>query len=87
VIERSKDILVQLEEEHLDAEGRAKIARPAQVERRSHFQLTLFGPADHPLLDDIRQLDVNQLTPLDALGLVHKWQDQLNTDKKKRKKG
>ena len=30
VIERSKDILAQLEEEHLDAEGRAKIARPAE---------------------------------------------------------
>jgi DNA mismatch repair protein MutS len=87
VIERSKDILTQLEEEHLDAEGRAKIARPVHIERRSHLQLTLFGPADHPLLDDIRQLDVNQLTPLDALGLVHKWQDQLDTDKKKRKKG
>jgi len=85
VIERSKDILVQLEEEHLDAEGRAKIARPASQQRRGQLQLTLFGPADHPLLDDIRQLDPNQLTPLDALGLVHKWQEQLKTDKKKRR--
>ncbi len=85
VIERSKDILLQLEEEHLDAEGRAKIARPAPPQRRGQLQLTLFGPADHPLLDDIRQLDPNQLTPLDALGLVHKWQEQLKTDKKKRK--
>ncbi len=31
VIERSKDILAQLEEEHLDAEGRAKIARPVKA--------------------------------------------------------
>lgn len=85
VIERSKDILVQLEEEHLDAEGRAKIARPAPPQRRGQLQLTLFGPADHPLLDDIRQLDPNQLTPLDALGLIHKWQEQLKTDKKRRK--
>ena len=30
VIERSKEILAQLEEEHLDAEGRAKIARPVE---------------------------------------------------------
>ncbi len=28
VVERGKEILAQLEEEHLDAEGRAKIARP-----------------------------------------------------------
>ena len=34
VIERSKEILAQLEEEHLDAEGRAKIARPADRSRR-----------------------------------------------------
>ena len=86
VIERSKDILAQLEEEHLDAEGRAKIARPAPVERRGHLQLTLFGPADHPLLDDIRHVDINQLTPIDALGLVHQWQDQLKAEKKRRKK-
>ncbi len=84
VIERSKDILAQLEEEHLDAEGRAKIARPKPPERRNYYQLTLFGPADHPLLDDIRQLDVNQLTPLDALRLIHQWQDQLKKDKKRK---
>jgi len=30
VIQRSKDILAQLEEEHLDAEGRAKIAKPVR---------------------------------------------------------
>jgi DNA mismatch repair protein MutS len=85
VIERSKDILAQLEEEHLDAQGRAKIARPVPAERRAHFQLTLFGPTDHPLLDEIRQLDVNQLTPLDALSLIHKWQGQLGSKKKKKK--
>ena len=34
VVERSKEILAQLEEEHLDAEGRAKIARPRRRRRR-----------------------------------------------------
>jgi DNA mismatch repair protein MutS len=86
VVERGKDILAQLEEEHLDAEGRAKIARPAQTTRRGSLQLTLFGPADHPLLEDIRQLDPNQLTPLDALSLIHQWQDQLKSDSKKKRR-
>jgi len=84
-VERAKDILVQLEEEHLDSEGRAKIARPAQTTRRGNLQLTLFGPADHPLLDDLRQLDANQLTPLDALSLIHQWQEELNSDNRYRK--
>ena len=42
VIERSKDILAQLEEEHLDASGRAKIARPVAKPQTKRLQLTLF---------------------------------------------
>jgi len=86
VIERAKDILTELEEEHLDAEGRARIARPAPTTRRTHLQLTLFGAADHPLLDEIRQTDSDQLTPLDALRLIHDWQQQLQTEAKERKR-
>ena len=85
VVERSKEILAQLEEEHLDAEGRAKIARPQPSARQGHLQLTLFAPADHHLLDDIRQLELDRLAPLDALGLIHKWQSELKTEKKKRR--
>ena len=80
VIERSKDILAQLEEEHLDASGRAKIARPAKEPKKTHLQLTLFGPADHPLLDELRRLDLEQrhadpsdpIAPAVAGGIV--WQ-------------
>ena len=67
VIERSKEILAQLEEEHLDAEGRAKIARRPIEPRKPRLQLTLFGPAEHPLVDELRQLELDNLTPLQAL--------------------
>jgi DNA mismatch repair protein MutS len=77
VIERSKEILAQLEEEHLDTEGRAKIARPPDKPKKTHLQLTLFGPADHPLLDEIRQTDLDNLTPLQALQLLQQWQHTL----------
>ena len=77
VIERSKEILAQLEEEHLDPEGRAKIARPTGKPKKTHLQLTLFGPADHPLLDEIRQTELNNLTPLQALQLLQQWQHAL----------
>jgi len=81
VIERSKEILAQLEEEHLDTEGRAKIAKRAKIpQRRAHFQLTLFG-GDHPIIDDIRALDLNNVTPLRALQLLQQWQEKVAAEK------
>jgi DNA mismatch repair protein MutS len=80
VVQRSKEILAQLEEEHLDAEGRAKIARPRPAEKKTHIQLTLFGAADHPLLDELRRLDLNHVTPLAAMGLLQKWQEDLGRE-------
>jgi DNA mismatch repair protein MutS len=80
VNERAKQILAHLESEHLDPEGRPKIARRTKNRRRSDLQLTLFGFADHPLLEKIRTADVNALTPLDALRLVKQWQDDLSAD-------
>jgi DNA mismatch repair protein MutS len=82
VIERSKDILAQLEEEHLDASGRAKIARPAKAAKKTHLQLTLFGPAEHPLLDELRRLDLNNVTPIRAMGLLEEWQRKLGGEER-----
>jgi DNA mismatch repair protein MutS len=86
VVERSKDILAQLEEEHLDAEGRAKIALRPERRRTGDLQLTLFGPADHPLLDDVRSVDLDQTTPLEALQLIQRWQESLAAEKSKKRK-
>jgi DNA mismatch repair protein MutS len=83
VIDRSKEILGQLEDEHLDAEGRAKIAKPRPAEKKTHMQLTLFGPAEHPLLDELRRVDLNSTSPLAALGLIQQWQEQLAKEGKK----
>jgi len=82
VVQRSKDILSQLEAEHLDAEGRAKIARRGKTRRTGDIQLTLFGPAEHPLLDDIRKLDLNDTTPMQAMELIRQWQEKLGQEKK-----
>jgi DNA mismatch repair protein MutS len=87
VIERAKDILVQLEAEHLDAEGRPNIARRGDEDRPRELQLTLFGPAEHPLLDKIRALDLNQTAPLQALMLLQEWQQNLVEASPEAKKG
>jgi DNA mismatch repair protein MutS len=77
VVQRSKEILAQLEEEHLDAEGRAKIARPRPAEKKTHIQLTLFGATDHPLVDELRKLDLNNVTPMMAMQMLQRWQEDL----------
>jgi DNA mismatch repair protein MutS len=86
VVERSKDILAQLEEEHHDAAGRAKIARPQPAARPAQLQLTLFGPAEHPIVEELRRLDLNGLTPLAAMQLLDQWQQSAREEEKKRRR-
>ena len=80
VNERAKQVLAQLESEHLDGEGRPKI-KPPKVRRGGDIQLTLFGPAEHPLLDELRAVDLNNLTPIAALQQIQAWKEQLATEK------
>jgi len=76
---RAQEILAQLEDEHLAADGRPKIARrPAPS--GAGLQLSLFGPEQHPLLDNIRHVDLGETTPVAALQLIQKWQEALADD-------
>ncbi|MBX3427288.1 MAG: DNA mismatch repair protein MutS [Pirellulales bacterium] len=53
-------------------------AGPTRAHRNGQFQLTLFELADHPLLDEIRSVDPDGLTPREALELVSRWREQLD---------
>ena len=76
VIDRARVILDTLEEDHLDDAGRPKI--PARTSRRTaEQQLSLFPPEPHPLLDEIRQMDLDQMTPLAALEELHRLRQSL----------
>ncbi len=77
VLERAKQILAQLEQEHLDDTGRPKLGRRRRATRVGDMQLTLFAAAEHPLLDEIRQVDINGMRPLEALALINQWQTTL----------
>jgi DNA mismatch repair protein MutS len=77
VNERAKQILARLEEEHLAENGRPKIAVKGKRSRRGDLQLTLFAAPEHPIVDEIRRLDVNSLTPLDALRRLLELQSQV----------
>ncbi|MGE0538343.1 MAG: DNA mismatch repair protein MutS [Pirellulales bacterium] len=77
VVERAKDILAQLESQHLDPQGQARIARPKKQGRVGEMQLTLFGFAEHPLLERVRKLDIDDTSPKEALRLISEWQQEL----------
>ncbi|HEV3021314.1 MAG TPA: DNA mismatch repair protein MutS [Pirellulales bacterium] len=77
VLERAKQILSRLEQDHLDEGGRPKLGRRRIARPGGDLQLTLFAAAEHPLLDKLRKADIDGLTPLAALALVKQWQDEL----------
>jgi len=67
VITRAREVLDQLE-----GDGKP----PAQVDKVEHMQLTLFDAAESPMEKELRTLDVNVLSPIEALNLLHKWKGE-----------
>jgi DNA mismatch repair protein MutS len=76
VNERAKQILAQLEQEHVGESGKSKLVKP-KTKRKGDLQLTLFAPEEHPLIDKLRQLDTDGLTPLGALQLLSEWKKEV----------
>ena len=75
VIRRAKEILADLEQDrHGEAEHHfIKPAAPRASRKKSAVsldQLALFGERPHPVVTTLKNLDVNSLTPLDALNLL-----------------
>ncbi|TWT98989.1 DNA mismatch repair protein MutS [Neorhodopirellula pilleata] len=68
---RAKEVLAQLEADHRDSLDRPTIAPPSSRQSGNGsgdtYQLTLFGYADHPLIQKIGQLDFDSMTPMEAL--------------------
>jgi len=79
VVDRARTILSTLESDHMDEAGHTRIPersrskRPASREK----QLSLFESPPHPLLETIKGIDLNQMTPLKALETLHEMQTSL----------
>jgi DNA mismatch repair protein MutS len=89
VNERAREVLQWLEAQHQAGGGSAEHSlaslpsaanghggRPAGA-----WQLTLFGAEEHPLLEEIRNARVNDMTPFEALALVNAWQERLQEER------
>ena len=86
VIERANQILEVLEQHNLSIEGEEsdpsplksvpKAPRPRRRMSRSTFQddslqLALFTPKTHPIVEELRNTELNQMTPMEALNLIY----------------
>jgi DNA mismatch repair protein MutS len=75
VIERADVILDQLEADHHDAQGKPNI--PPRKTRAQRRQLQLFEPPPHPVIEELKTLDLDQLTPLAALQELARMKQRL----------
>ena len=85
VIARAQQILEILERHNVSVESetstrppKASSKAPRARKRLSRstlqgdeLQLALFTPKTHPVVEELRQLDLNQLSPLDALNQIY----------------
>ncbi len=78
--ERATTILATLEEEHVNADGRPKVPQ-RETTRQRRQQKSLFDFPEDPLLDEIRKLEVDSLSPIQALQELYRLRQQL-TDRK-----
>jgi DNA mismatch repair protein MutS len=80
VVDRAMQVLDQLSKQGMTpARGKRRgIARamPGPTE-----QLSLFDAPGHPIVDQLRSLDITRLTPLDALTTLHRWQEMVRAEK------
>lgn len=80
VIERARQILDDLESAHLEGKNPFRESPSGTAgEPARPVQLTLFEPIEHPLMEEIRELDLTRLAPLEAFEKLRKWHEQLQT--------
>ena len=70
VLERARQVLANLENDAADEIGRPKLARGREGDSPSPGQMSLFADRSSVLKDELLQIDVNELTPLEALNLL-----------------
>ncbi|MDB5345030.1 MAG: mutS 2 [Schlesneria sp.] len=75
VLDRAKVILQTLESDHVDESGKTKV--PARrTQKKRELQLSLFEE-EHPIIDELRQMKVDEMTPIAALQELHRLRERL----------
>jgi DNA mismatch repair protein MutS len=76
VVVRAREVL----HEHENAEQQATAhLSPGASEPEPQMQLTMFTPLSQKIVDRLREADLNHLTPIEALNLLHELKKQLSS--------
>jgi DNA mismatch repair protein MutS len=73
VIHRAEEILVELERKG-DAKARRKAMKDMVVP--TTMQMTLFASEQHPLVEEIKNLEIDELTPIEAISKLYELQQK-----------
>jgi DNA mismatch repair protein MutS len=77
VVERAAEVLANLEAEEYDLTGRPRLARGGGPAPEGPDQLRLFAAPEQVVASILRDRDVDRLTPLEALNLLHELKTRL----------
>jgi DNA mismatch repair protein MutS len=82
VITRAREILSNLEINSMSSDGIPSLVKSgANGKKTRETQPELFQHKDNPVTREIQGMDVNDLTPLQALNLINKWKKELDSKK------
>ncbi|MCX7981647.1 MAG: DNA mismatch repair protein MutS [Syntrophales bacterium] len=80
VINRAQEILSQLEQEETNHLNRLK---PKHRRREKEInQLPLFMDEKEKIGEEIKELDISRLTPIEAINMINDWQTRLKKEEK-----
>lgn len=78
VVERAKLILAHLEKDHLSSDDKPSFAPPkVKAKKPGEMQLSLFGSIHQPTVDALRKLDIETMTPLEALATLQRLKEEI----------
>jgi DNA mismatch repair protein MutS len=72
VLVRAREVLAELERHHLETPE-----RPGRIRRPRTVQRSLFANMQDPVLQELRELDVNRMTAEDVMAAVRRWKRDL----------
>ena len=78
VIGRAREILSNLEINSVSYDGIPSLVKSSM--RKKEVQQELFTARENPLLNEIRNLEIDRISGLEALNLIHKWKENLNKE-------
>jgi len=71
VIKRATEILSSLEMSSIAQEGRPKLSTVKPEDIPHPVQLTLFEPESYKVIDELKELDLDKMTPLEAINKLN----------------